>query len=51
MVEALLVGSEHVVIGFFVFVAMLVCGLVALVSGIAAGVEWGNRRSRQRDLD
>jgi hypothetical protein len=44
---ALLVGTEHVVLGFVVYLGMLVSGLVALVSGVAAGVEWGMRRSRQ----
>jgi hypothetical protein len=44
---ALLVGSDHVVLGFLVYLGMMVSGLVALVSGVAAGVEWGMRRSRQ----
>ena len=44
---ALLVGSDHVVLGFFVYLGMMISALVALVSGVAAGVEWGMRRSRQ----
>jgi hypothetical protein len=47
IIGALLVGSEHVILGFVVYLGMLVSGLVALVSGVAAGVEWGMRRSRQ----
>ena len=47
IIGALLVGSEHVVLGVIVYLGMVITGLVALVSGVAAGVEWGMRRSRQ----
>ena len=46
VVGALLVGSNHVVLGVLVYLGMVVTGLVALVSGVAVGVEWGMRRSR-----
>jgi hypothetical protein len=48
IVGALLVGSEHVVLGVLVYLGMVISGLVALIAGVAAGVEWGMRRSRQR---
>ena len=46
-VGALLIGTEHVVLAVIVMLLQAGCGLVALVSGVAAGVEWGMRRSRQ----
>jgi len=48
IVGALFVGSEHLVPAVVVHVGMLVSALVALVAYVAAGVEWGIRRSRHQ---
>jgi hypothetical protein len=42
----LLIGTAHVVLAFFVMIGMTVCGVVALMSAVAVGVEWGVRRAR-----
>jgi hypothetical protein len=46
-VGAFFMGTDHVVLGVIVMLLQAVCGLVVLVSAVAAGVEWGMRRSRQ----
>lgn len=45
-VGAILMETGHDVLGAIALLLRAICGLVALVSAIAAGVEWGMRRSR-----